>query len=224
VTRRPPRLLPALALAGTVLLVGACGDDAEQTAPPPATVGFTAAEVPVVVPGSPGEPTTTIAPGETGTMANAGAWTQADVDFVTSMVPHHAQALRMAELATERASDERVKALAGRIVASQGPEMAAMQAWLASQGLPEADPDDHGHAGMQGMASSEQLLALTSASGEEFDRLFLQQMTVHHEGAIAMADAAVDASNPQVTDMLTDTVVGQGVEIGRMQELLADLG
>jgi uncharacterized protein (DUF305 family) len=74
------------------------------------------------------------------------------------------------------------------------------------------------------MATSEQLLALTAASGEEFDRLFLQQMTVHHEGAIAMADAADDASNPQVTDMLADTVVGQGVEIVRMQELLADLG
>ena len=208
-TRRPRRLLPALALAGTALLVGACGGDAtEAVEPPPASVAFTAGDVPVVVPGAPGGPTTTVAPGETGSVGNPDSWTQGDVDFVVKMVPHHTQALRMAELAPERASDARVKAIAERIVAVQQPEVESLQAWLTAHGLPEADPEEHGHEGMQGMASDEQLLALTSAEGEEFDRLFLEQMTAHHEGALAMADAAVDASNPQVLDMLTDTVVG----------------
>lgn len=221
---RPARLLPALALAGTALFAAACGQDAQQVALPPATVGFTAApDVPVVIPGAPGGPTTTIAPGETGQVQNAAGWTQDDVDFVVAMVPHHTQALRMAELAPGRASDERVAAIAERILASQGPEIATMQEWLARNGLPEADPDDMDHENMQGMASDEQLLALTSAGGEEFDRLFLQQMTEHHQGALAMAEAAVEAGNPQVQDILADVVVGQTVEIARMQEILADL-
>lgn len=216
--------MTALLLVGSALLLGACGTDDEQAAPPPASVGFTAGEVPVVVPGSPGEPTTTVAPGGSGEMANSGVWAQGDVDFVVSMVPHHTQALRMAELASDRASDERVRAIADRILAGQGPEIEAMQGWLAANGLPAADPDDHGHGGMRGMASSEQLLALTSASGEEFDRLFLELMTAHHEGALTMAGEALDAANPQVQDMVQDTVAGQGVEIARMQEVLADLG
>lgn len=225
-TRQPTALARSLvvaAAAAAVLVVAACGGQDQQAAPPPESVAFTASDVPVVVPGSPGEPTTTIAPGETAQMENSGAWGQGDVDFVLAMVPHHTQALRMAELAPERASDERVRAIADRILAAQGPEIDVMQSWLATNGLPEADPEDHGHHDMQGMASSEQLLALTSAEGEEFDRLFLQLMSEHHEGALAMADAAVEASNPQVQDMITDTVVSQSVEITRMQALLAEL-
>lgn len=222
-TCRLSRPLSALALAGVVVLVGACGGGDPVAEPPPASVAFTAGDAPVVVPGAPGEPTTTVAPGQTGEIENADTWTQGDVDFVTKMVPHHTQALRMAELAPDRASDARVKAIAERIVAVQQPEVKSLQAWLAAHGLPQADPEEQGHDGMQGMASDEQLLALTSAEGEEFDRLFLEQMTAHHEGALAMADAAVDASNPQVLDMLTDTVVGQSVEIARMQGILADL-
>lgn len=223
-TRRPARLLMVLALAGTTFAASGCGDDVEQAAPPPTAVGFTAApDVPVVLPGAPGEPTTTIAPGETGQVQNADAWSRGDVDLVTRMVPHHTQALRMAELAPERASDERVRALSERILAAQGPEIDFMQSWLTTHGLPEADPDDHDHEGMQGMASDEQLLALTSADGEEFDRLFLQQMSAHHEGALAMVDEAVDITHPLVLDMVKDTSMSQGVEITRMQELLADL-
>ena len=92
-------------------------------------------------------------------MANPTVYTQADLDFVEGMVPHHAQALEMAELAAERARDERVKAIAERIIAAQGPEIAALQAWRESQGLPAVDEESM-HSGMVGMASEEQLLAL----------------------------------------------------------------
>jgi uncharacterized protein (DUF305 family) len=215
-------LLPALVVCVAVASA-ACGGGAEQAVPPAATIAYTAGEVPVVQPGRPGEPSTTIAPGQSGQMENPGAWSQADVDFVTAMAPHHAQALEMAELAPDRAEDDRVRNLAERIAAEQGPEIEALQAWLVAHGLPEADLRDHRHDSMRGMATTEQMLALDAARGSEFDRLFLELMTAHHEGALQMAADAGDARNPLVVEMAEDTAVKQSVEIDRMQDLLADL-
>jgi uncharacterized protein (DUF305 family) len=205
-----------------VATLTACSGAAEVALPSEST-RYTAGSAAVVVPGAPGEPSRTVSPGEEGTMANAGFWTEADVEFVTRMVPHHTQALEMAALAPDRASDPRVLALAERISVAQGPEIETMQAWLAEQGLPPADDGDHSHSGMEGMVSTEQMLALDAARGEEFDRLFLELMTVHHEGAIVMADATRDARHPVITEMVEDTMISQGVEIARMQELLAEL-
>jgi len=215
--------LLALALAGS--LVGCTGDDASGMALPPATTGFTADEAPVLVPGAPGESPTVLQPGESGTMANPGAYVEADVTFVTDMVAHHAQALRMAELAPERAQDQRVRGLAERIAAGQGPEIESMQAWLAAQGLPAADAEaDHtAHQGMPGMATPEQMTRLVASSSEEFDRLFLEMMTSHHEGAIEMAGEAIGAQHPIVAGMVSDTVATQGAEINRMQQVLGEL-
>ena len=210
-------------VAAVALAVSGCSDDVAEVAQPSASTRYTAGDVPVVVPGSPGEPTVTVAPGDTGLIENAGRWNEADVAFVEKMVPHHTQALQIAALAPDRASDSRVLALAERIQAAQGPEIDAMQGWLAQQGLPPADPDDHRHAGMEGMVNDGQLFALGAAEGEEFDRLFLQTMTQHHEGAIAMATGTVDAVNPVVLDLLQDVVVGQSVEISRMAEVLENL-
>ena len=221
--------LGALALMTALLTaLAGCADDgtAEAVAPPSASTGFTAGEVPVLVPGSPGEPTTVIPPGGAGELANPSLHSEADVTFVTDMVPHHTQALRLAELVPERAGDPRVAALAERIVAGQGPEIEVMQAWLTAQGLPPADQEgDHSaHQGMPGMTTDEQMLQLVAASDEDFDRLFLQLMTAHHEGAIQMAEEATDARHPIVNEMVDDVVAAQSVEIGRMQELLDDLG
>ena len=85
-----------------------------------------------------------MAPGAEGEIANADAWNEHDVEFVVSMVPHHTQALRMAELAPERASDPRVEAVAERILSVQGGEVEQLQTWLTTHGLPEADPRGHG--------------------------------------------------------------------------------
>lgn len=218
-----PRPCPS-ALIAAVLAAALAGCGAsDDVAAPAASVEFTAGSAPVVIPGSPGEPTRTVAPGETGSIENPGRWNEADVEFVTRMVPHHAQALEMAALAPERSTNPQVLSLAERITAAQGPEIDAMQGWLAAQGLPAADPDDHGHHGMQGMVDEAGMLQLRAAQGEEFDRLFLELMTEHHEGAIAMAGEAGDATNPVVTDLAADVSVGQQVEIERMAELLAGL-
>ena len=211
-------------LAAIALLAGtACSASTPQAvAKPEPSVSFTA-DVPVLVPGSPGEEPEVVAPGEQGALPNADLYSDADVEFVTAMVPHHAQALEMAELAPDRAQDQRVKTMADRIAAGQGPEIAVMQAWLASHGLPKADPDaDHGHD-MEGMVTGEQMTELLASDGEQFDRLFLRRMIAHHEGALEMASRLGQGTHPLVMDMAKDVAATQSVEIKRMQEVLFDL-
>ena len=220
-----PRTAPAT-LALLALLLSGCSADEQAVARPEPTSTFTAGEVPVLVPGRPGEQAEVVQPGESRTIANADYYSDADVEFVSDMVVHHAQALRMAELAPERAADERVRRLAGRIAAGQGPEIATMQGWLEQRGLPVPDTDGgHGaHEGMPGMATPGDMTLLAAAKGSEFDRRFLELMTRHHEGALAMAeDPGGSAQHPLVTAMVSDVVVTQSVEIQRMQEVLADL-
>ncbi|MGJ7440890.1 DUF305 domain-containing protein [Aquipuribacter sp. MA13-6] len=216
---------PMLGLVAAVCLTGCAAETGSDVARPEPTTTFTAGEVPVIVPGAPGESPEVIDPGGTGSMANPGAYDEDEVTFVTNMVPHHTQALAMAELAADRAQDERVRGLAERITLGQGPEIATMQAWLTAQGLPEADPQagHDSHEDMRGMATPEQMFELESADGAEFDRLFLELMTTHHEGAIDMAGEATGAQHPIVADMVDGTVASQGAEIAIMQELLADL-
>lgn len=213
---------PLLTLALTAGLTACSSTEPQAVAKPEPSMTFTA-DVPVLVPGAPGEQPAVVAPGEQGSLPNPDLYSDADVEFVTAMVPHHAQALEMAELAPDRARDRRVKVMADRIAAGQGPEIAAMQAWLASHGLPRAATDaDHGHD-MQGMVTGEQMTQLLASDGEQFDRLFLARMIAHHEGALAMADRLGQGTHPLVMDMAKDVAATQSVEITRMQEVLADL-
>jgi len=217
---------PLLALA-LVAALSACSSSKPQAAPKPEpSVSFSAESAPVLVPGKPGEQPQVIAPGEAGSMPNAEVYSDEDVAFVTDMVPHHAQALEMAELAPERAKDPRVRTLAERIAAGQGPEIAAMRAWLEDRGLPVPDTEGGhgGHSGeMSGMATGEQMTQLLAAEGEQFDRLFLTMMVRHHEGALEMADRLGQGTHPLVMDMAKDVTATQSVEITRMQDVLADL-
>jgi uncharacterized protein (DUF305 family) len=213
---------PLLAVALAASLTACSADEPQAVAAPEPSVSFTA-DVPVLVPGAPGEEPTVVAPGEQGALPNPDLYSEADVEFVTAMVPHHAQALEMAELAPDRAADARVRTMADRIAAGQGPEIAAMQAWLADHGLPEADTDPgHDHE-MRGMVTGEQMTQLLAADGAQFDRLFLTRMIAHHEGALEMANRLGQGTHPLVMEMAKDVSATQSVEIARMQEVLADL-
>ena len=214
---------PLLALALAAGLTACSSTEPQAVAKPEPSVSFTA-DVPVLVPGAPGEEPTVVAPGEQGSLPNAEVYSDEDVEFVTDMVPHHAQALEMAQLAPERASDPRVTAMADRIAAGQGPEIEVMQAWLESHGLPLAETDgDHGDHAMQGMVTGEQMTQLLASEGQQFDRLFLTRMIAHHEGALDMAERLGQGTHPLVMDMAKDVAATQAVEIARMQEVLADL-
>lgn len=215
---------PLLAVALAAGLTACSSDIEPQTvALPEPSVTFTA-EVPVLVPGAPGEEPAVVAPGEQGALPNPDMFSPEDVEFVTAMVPHHSQALEMAELAPERAEDARVKAMAERIAAGQGPEIEVMQAWLVKHDLPKADTAaGHGGHQMRGMVTGEQMTQLLAAEGEQFDRLFLTRMIAHHEGALEMANRLGQGTHPVVMDMAKDVSASQSFEIARMQEVLSDL-
>ncbi|TFV66496.1 UNVERIFIED_ORG: DUF305 domain-containing protein [Bacillus sp. AZ43] len=172
--------------------------------------------------------------------SDAAVHNDADVTFVQGMLPHHEGALRMAQLADGRASDPRVIDLADRIEAAQGPEIETMTGWLEEWGEPLPEDDmggmDHGSGGMdmegmdmegmdmEGMSEAD-MTALDSASGAEFDRMFLEMMIPHHRGAVDMAETEIaDGANPDAIDMAREIVESQTAEIEEMQTLLSELG
>ena len=148
----------------------------------------------------------------------------ADVAFAQGMIPHHEQAVEMAQLAATNSEDERVIELAEGIEAAQGPEIEQMQGWLEEWGESEDDGGmDHGGSDT-GMMSEEDMAALESATGADFDQMFLEMMTEHHEGAIEMAETElVDGQHAEALEVAEAISSTQQAEIGEMQTLLEEL-
>lgn len=156
----------------------------------------------------------------------AGAHNDADVSFATEMIQHHRQAVEMAELADSRASSQEVKGLAAKIKGAQDPEIKTMSGWLTVWG--EEVPADmsgmEGHdmsSGMPGMMSSEDMDNLEKGSGAEFDKMFLEMMVEHHEGAVSMAktEKANGEYGPAVK-LADDVITAQTAEIEQMGKML----
>jgi uncharacterized protein (DUF305 family) len=165
-----------------------------------------------------------------GSASDAGVGNDADVAFVQGMIPHHRGAIVMAQLADGRAQDPEVQDLADRIEAAQGPEIQTLTGWLEEWNEPLPDEDMggmvHGSGGMdmEGM-SEEDMAALDSAFGTDFDRLFLDLMVDHHRGAVDMAETEIaEGSNPDAVDMARGIVGSQTAEIQEMETLLTELG
>ncbi|MFI6814743.1 DUF305 domain-containing protein [Nonomuraea sp. NPDC050328] len=195
----------------TVLLTVGCTGCAEEP------TGVVGTGPPVIVPGAPGSPGRTATPGER--LASSREPVAADVRFAEGMIPHHRQALDMAGLAAGRTGSKPVRALAERIALTQEPEIRLLTEWLAALGRA---PGAHGHTSGQayGMASEEQLAALRAARGREFDRLFVELMIKHHEGAMKMAEEELAAGNDHRMLMIArDVYTDQGIEVARMRAL-----
>ncbi|RFF29381.1 DUF305 domain-containing protein [Wenzhouxiangella sediminis] len=186
------------------------------------------AQAPIIQPGKPGEASRTISAEEATDLAGIG-YSQADVTFMADMIPHHHQALVMSELVAERTGRNEMTELAERITASQTDEIAFMQDWLRERGEDVPDPSAHHamhtHHDMAGMASPEEMAELEAASGPDFDRLYLQLMIEHHQGAITMVDELLEtrgsAQDPVLYEFATDIVNDQESEIERMTAMLA---
>ena len=162
-----------------------------------------------------------------GPSSTAGtAFNNADETFVMSMIAHHEQAIAMSDLLLEKEGvDQRVLSLALDIKGAQGPEIETMNDWLADWGIVT---DDSGAEGMDhsagGMMSDEDMAALQSASGAEASRLFLEQMTQHHGGAIDMAQQELDnGENPNALELAQTIIDAQTAEIATMKDILATL-
>jgi uncharacterized protein (DUF305 family) len=154
--------------------------------------------------------------------ASAADVAMSDQMFVTMMIPHHEQAIEMADiLLAKEGVDPRVVAIAERIKAAQGPEIELMEGWLEDWGVGAGSGGmDHG----DGMMSEADMSALREADGATAGRLFLEQMVVHHQGAVEMAEAALDAAeDPEVKALAEQVVEDQKAEIAEMQELAATL-
>lgn len=147
----------------------------------------------------------------------------ADVMFASMMIGHHEQAIEMSDLVLGKEGiDPRVIDLAERIKAAQAPEIEQLQGWLDDWGVEAADSTgmDHG----DGMMSEADMAALDAASGAEASKLFLEQMIVHHEGAIAMAEVQVaDGEDADAVALAEAIVDSQGDEIDEMREILDTL-
>ncbi len=146
----------------------------------------------------------------------------ADMQFTMMMIPHHEQAVEMADMILAKDGiDERVLTLAEQIKAAQGPEIDLMESWLDEWGTPMGDMDGMDHGGMM---SDTDMQALEDATGAEASRLFLEQMIVHHEGAIEMAQDEVDnGQNPDVVTLAENIIASQTTEIATMEDILATL-
>ncbi len=161
-------------------------------------------------------------------------YSDADVDFMSGMIPHHAQAVIMAGWAPTHGARPDVAVLCERIVVAQRDEIAMMQTWLRDRGLEVPDATSTRHKMkmngavhemlMPGMLSDEEMAALDRARGPEFDRLFLTGMIKHHQGAIDMVDVLFKAygaaQDETVFKFASDVYADQSIEIDRMQEML----
>ncbi len=151
----------------------------------------------------------------------------ADLRFVQGMIPHHQQAVMMAELALTRAQSPEVKRLAEQIKAVQDLEIQLMLRFLQTWGaaaprasMPNMDHGGSGSAG-SGMMTPEQMGQLGNATGGQFDRMFLQMMIVHHEGAITSSQQELaEGINPQAKQLANEIIAAQSSEITQMQQLL----
>lgn len=169
-----------------------------------------------------------------------GAHNPADIAFAQGMIPHHRQAIEMADLAPDRAQNERVRTLARQVRDAQSPEITTMVGWLNAWGQPTTPPDPHtapghptsdaslpgmtpGHS-MDGMMSAQDLADLRDTRGRDFDELFLAMMIEHHQGAIAAATTEERDGLHTPTRRLAENIQRtQTAEISVMQELLTKI-
>jgi uncharacterized protein (DUF305 family) len=173
-----------------LLLVSACGSDAEESAPEPSRTEHN----------------------------------EADVRFATRMIPHHAEAVSMVDLTLGRDLDPDLVELAEGIRTTQVAETETMVDWLTDWGeeVPETMRDHvNSHAGDHGGTGDEDLAALEQATGADFERMFLEMMIEHHEGAVEMAETELDEGRYLPARELAEEITKvQQSEIDRMRELL----
>ena len=188
------------------------------------------AQAPIIQPGAPGESARELSAEEAIEIANS-SYSPDDVRFMQDMIPHHNQATQMADLVADRTNRPELVDVAGRINVSQRDEIDFMGQWLRKRG--EGVPNPTAHDAMQtdhkmaGMATPQQMAELAAAESTDFDRMFLQLMITHHEGAVTMVEELLEqpgsAYDSVLFEFTTDITNDQAAEIERMNALLIGL-
>jgi uncharacterized protein (DUF305 family) len=201
-------VLPVLA-SGALLLSGCGSTDEPAASTPTSAVSATAGPA---------------------ASAQAESNNTVDVDFATGMIPHHGQAIEMADLALAQAKNPKVKSFAERVKAAQAPEIKTLSEMLTGWGEPV--PADTGHGasmpemdhGDMGMMSAEQMGDLEGAKGRKFDRMWIDMMIAHHEGAVKMSQDEVKNGGDEKAKQLAQTIAdAQTKEIAELRSLRTDL-
>ncbi|WP_406086112.1 DUF305 domain-containing protein [Streptomyces virginiae] len=169
-----------------------------------------------------------------------------DAGFARDMAVHHQQAVEMSFIVRDRTQDEAVRTLAYDIANTQANQRGMLLGWLDLWGLPKVLADEPpmswmgasgghgGHAGhdtakpgalMPGMATKEELDRLGAASGRDAEVLFLQLMTDHHKGGVAMAEGCAQRCETPVERALAQGMVdAQRSELTLMEDMLRQRG
>ena len=183
----------------------------------------------IIQPGAPGEASKTLDPQAASNIADT-SYIKADVKFLQGMIIHHQQAILMSSMADKRTNNETIVDLAKRIDVSQEDEINFMESWLYDRGENKKDIPHHNmhmDMGMAGMATPKQLEDLKNTKATDFDRLFLQLMIAHHDGALKMVEELKEFSgsayDPILSEFVSDLVNDQGVEIERMNTIAVNL-
>jgi uncharacterized protein (DUF305 family) len=181
----------------------------------------------LVQPGAPGR-ASHVVKAEKAADPSAIRVTAADVAFMQGMIGHHAQAVEMVALLNSRTTREDMRMLGLRIEVSQSDEIRMMQRWLEARGQPLPSPHAHHGVGamlMPGMLTPEEMARLGDARGPSFDRLFLEGMIKHHEGALIMVKQLFAtpgaAQEAEIFAFASDVDADQRMEIDRMRAMLA---
>ncbi|HUR33127.1 MAG TPA: DUF305 domain-containing protein [Vicinamibacterales bacterium] len=211
------RLIALAAAIASSPLFGAC----QSTAPAAPRA------VPIVQPGAPGQPSQTIDTAHAVDLSKV-RFTPADVEFMQGMIAHHAQAIEMTGLLKTRTDGPEMRLLATRIDISQADEIRMMQDWLVARGQLAPEQHAHHHEGMvmPGMLTPDQMQRLAAARGADFDRLFLEGMIAHHQGALTMVAELMTqpgaAQESEIFGFVSDVDADQRAEIERMGAMLQE--
>lgn len=211
--------IASIAVAGTAaaIALAACSPPNEQAS----TVSATTSSMPMSGHDMPGHSMPGMS-GSSTSAAPAATFNDADVMFLQMMYPHHAQAVEMAKLVPTRSQNQQVKDLAAAIEKAQAPEMQQMTTLLAGFGKP-APSATMSHS-MPGLMTPQQMTELTGLSGAAFDKMWLQMMVEHHQGAITMAnDELKNGTNADAKAMAQAIVTAQQAEITTMNGMLAKM-
>ena len=164
-------------------------------------------------------------------------YTKPDIEFMSGMIHHHAQAVKMARWCSDHGANRSLAIFCRRIDMAQTAEIGLMQTWLKDRNQPVPEPNPRGMimmmGGMEhimpmpGMLTDAQMAKLDSARGVDFDRLFLTWMIQHHQGALTMVDTLFKtpgAANDEIVfKFATDVHADQSTEIARMEQMLEAL-
>lgn len=164
-------------------------------------------------------------------------YTTADIEFMSGMIGHHAQAVKMAGWCASHGANKSLTIFCGRIALGQTAEIGLMSQWLKERNQPVPEPDPRGmkmnmggtdhYMMMPGMLTEAQMAQLDSARGVDFDRLFLNDMIQHHKGAIQMVTTLFNTPGAGQDEIVfkfaNDVQVDQSTEIDRMEQMLAAL-